>query len=233
MTPLALLGMAFSALLTAVIIEWLGMALGLWALPGAQHARQTLITDLSYLNADFTQTFLGVSPVELSARCAQSVAVWMAYLADQLHLQTVCEQLLRWFQGLTGINPVAVVSSEPFGAQVLSAVTAYMDAAVYAGQTVAVRLVVAALTLPAYALIGLSALLDGLVARDLRKFTGANESAFAYHRFRPWVKRFFVAGWYCYIAWPGSIHPNVIFVPGAILCGWAMFNTAKWFKKFF
>lgn len=245
-SPLALAGMLLGAMVSAVLVEWAGMALGIWTLPGADHARQTLIDDISYLNADFTRSLFGQSPVELAGLAAQSASEWVAKGIERMHLAELYQQFrtegmgifskLRW-PGLTG-ERAAALSVPATGLVVtpemaMQAFFQYFDAALYSIQTVVVRIVVALLTLPAYVLIALACLLDGVVARDIRKFTAANESAFAYHRYRPWAKRFFVVGWYLYIAWPSSIHPNVIFIPSALLCGWAIYNTGKWFKKFF
>lgn len=248
-SPLALLGMFFGALVSAVLIEWVGMATGYWDEPGAEHARQTLVQDITYLNADFTRSILGVSPVELAARAAQSVSQSVADNVERLQIQEIYQQLKAegsgFFSKIIKLPhkqrtnneepPVSgMLNNFPVNADAaLDTFLNYMDAGLYSVQTVVVRVVVAMLTLPAYLLIGFACLLDGVVARDLRKFTAANESAFAYHRYRPWAKRFFVAGWYLYIAWPGPIHPNVVFVPSALLCGLAVFNTGKWFKKFF
>lgn len=245
-SPLALVGMLFGALMSAVVIEWVGMATGFWDEPGAEHARQTLVQDITYLNADFTRSVLGVSPVELAARAAQSVSQSVADTVERLQLQHIYQQLktegsgffskiVKW-PGLPGQHPESarIPPDFPVNADAaLATFLTYLDAGLYSVQTVVVRVVVALLTLPAYLLIGFACLLDGVVARDIRKFTAANESAFAYHRYRPWAKRFFVAGWYLYIAWPGPIHPNVVFVPSALLCGLAIFNVGKWFKKFF
>lgn len=238
-SPFLLLGMGVGALFSAVVIEWFGMVLGFWSLSGSEHARQTLIDDIHYLNADFTRTVLGMSPVELASWSSQSVAYWLAYLVQRFNLQGLYYDAISFVADFKDAGR-ALDSAAIEGAAVsdaarlaLQTFATYVDAAIYSSQTVIVRIVVAILTLPAYLLIGLGALLDGIVARDVRKFTGANESAFAYHRYRPWAKRFFVLGWYFYIAWPGPIHPNVIFVPSALMCGWAIFNTSKWFKKFF
>lgn len=244
-SPLALLGMLFGALVSAVVIEWIGMAAGFWDEPGAQHARQTLVQDITYLNADFTRSVLGVSPVELAAHAAQSVSQSVADTVERLQLEQVYQQLktdgagffskiVKWPLRQQQASTASLSTQFPLNTDLaLTTFFTYLDAGLYSVQTVVVRVVVALLTLPAYLLIGFACLLDGVVARDLRKFTAANESAFAYHRYRPWAKRFFVAGWYLYIAWPGSIHPNVVFVPSALLCGLAIFNTGKWFKKFF
>lgn len=245
-SPVTLLGLIMGALVSAVVIEWAGMATGIWDQPGAEHARQTLVEDINYLNADFTRTLLGVSPLELSALAAQSVARSVESAVEKAHLAELYQQVktggLTWFklpslpgkpatQDQTG-NLAAGLPA--INAQVaLDTFMNYLDAGLYSIQTVVVRVVVALLTLPAYLLIGMACLLDGVVARDLRKYQAANESAFAYHRYRPWAKRFFVAGWYIYISFPGPIHPNVVFVPSALLCGLAIYNTGKWFKMFF
>lgn len=246
--PFVLLGLAVGACVSAIMIEWAGMALGVWALPGAGHARDTLVGDIQYLNADFTRSILGVSPVELAVIASRTTTEWIVLKIESLGVMEMMQQLGQEgssgvFSSLfksvdTGLSSISANAAETNAGlaapnQLYHGLMQYFDAAIYAVQTVVVRIVVAILSLPAYLLIGLVCLLDGIVARDLRRFTAANESSFAYHRYKPWVVRFFVVSWYAYIAWPTSIHPNAVFVPSALLCGWATFNTAKWFKKFF
>lgn len=240
LSPLSLIGMALGAFFTSAIVEWIGMVLGIWDQPGAEHARITLAEDISYLNADFTNTFLGLSPVELASYSAYSLSETISNFFANMNLAGIESEVramvfeLKQFlsAGNTAANET-FVNASPTVSSLIANIGAYLDAAIYSIQIVIVRIVVALLTLPAYILICLAAFLDGVVARDVRRFTGANESAFAYHRYRPWARRFFVLGWYAYISWPASIHPNVVFIPSALLCGWAIFNTAKWFKKFF
>ena len=243
-SPLALVGMMVSALISAVLIEWVGMAIGFWDPPGADHARETLVQDITYLNADFTHSVFGVAPVELAAMAGRSVSQSVVNVAARLQLEQLYRQmktdgaglyrLLKLPQQTSGLGEKMGAGKFPLDAETASrGFFEYLDAGIYSIQTVVVRVVVAILSLPAYVLIGLACLLDGVVARDLRKFTAANESAFAYHRYRPWAKRSFVAGWYLYITWPGPVHPNVVFVPSALLCGLAIYNTGKWFKKYF
>lgn len=239
-SPLALIGMALGAFFTSVVVEWIGMLFGVWSPSGSEHARLTLAEDISYLNSDFTNTFLGLSPVELAAYSASSLSGMIADFFVGMNLGGVESELRSMFdvvkslinRGRAPTGDLAATAS-PIFTSIMTNIGDYLDAAIYSIQIVIVRVVVALLTLPAYVLICLAAFLDGVVARDVRRFTGANESAFAYHRYRPWAKRFFVLGWYTYISWPASIHPNVVFIPSALLCGWAIFNTAKWFKKFF
>lgn len=232
-TPFVLLGMFLSAAFSAIVIEWIGMAVGFWDMPGSEHSKQTLIQDLSYLNRDFTTSIFALSPTEIAASGAETASRKIVTVIDELDLGQMYVDVMVLFQSL----PMQLPGSSPDNPtneiqSALSTLSEYLDAAVFSIQTVVVRVIVALLTLPAYLLIGVACLLDGLVARDLRKYTAANESAFAYHRFRPWAKRFFVIAWYVYIAWPGPIHPNAVFIPSAALFGIAIYNTGKWFKKF-
>jgi integrating conjugative element membrane protein (TIGR03747 family) len=85
--------------------------------------------------------------------------------------------------------------------------------------------------MPAFLLIGVAALIDGLVQRELRIYGGGIERASIYHHAKPWIRPAIVSTWFLYLSIPFSIHPNLIFVPAMLLFGGAVFLTSALYKK--
>lgn len=108
----------------------------------------------------------------------------------------------------------------------------YILAAMLVTQVFAVRLAVLVLALPAFVLLGLMGLTDGLVRRDIRRWSGGRESSFVYH----WAKKLLypalILPWILYLAIPSSIHPNLIVLPFAILFAVSVRVMASTFKKY-
>lgn len=246
-SPLYLLSLAATSLLSSILVEWGGMLFNVWSEPGSDHARMTLISDLQYLNGHFTTTIFGVTPVELAQYCARGgrdwVQSWFHYIGlDQASLaarHTVSDQ---WAQSqsqvmtflqplLTTLQRITTHYNQWVSASLHHLING-LDAALFVTQTFIVRVVVAVLSLPAFILIGLVCFIDGLVGRDLRRITAAIESSYRHHRFLPWIRRFFVAAWFIYLSWPGPVHPNVIFVPSMIGFGITLYFSVFWFKKY-
>jgi integrating conjugative element membrane protein (TIGR03747 family) len=108
----------------------------------------------------------------------------------------------------------------------------YLRAAMIITELVAVRVAIALLSLPAFLFITLVAVVDGLVERDLRRFGGGMERAMLYHYVKPHARMIVVLAWVIYLSAPIGMHPNLIFVPAALLFGWVVFTTVSSFKKF-
>lgn len=232
--PLKIISLIVAAVISTIVIEWIGISIGFWDIPGSGHAKNTLINDINQLNESFTKSLIGLAPVEVASNLANSTSSYVTSVIDNINF--IKNTILKIFEGVKifDINK----NQDFFGKEtdtiispVVNIANVYVSSAIYSIQIVVVRFVVALLSMPAYFLIAIACFLDGVVARDIRRFTAANESAFAFHRFLPWIKRFFFIGWFFYIAWPSTIHPNVVFIPSAFLCGFAAYNTAKWFKK--
>ena len=96
----------------------------------------------------------------------------------------------------------------------------------------AVRLAVLLLAFPAFILLALVGLVDGLVQRDIRRWCGGRESSFVYH----WAKKnlypFLILPWIIYLAMPESIHPNLIVLPFAVCFSISVTIMAATFKKY-
>ena len=108
----------------------------------------------------------------------------------------------------------------------------YVIAAMTVTQVFAVRLAVLTLATPVFALLGLVALVDGLVQRDLRRWCGGRESSFVYHHAKKAILSALILAWIVYLGMPTSVHPNYVILPFAVMFAAAMAVTAGSFKKY-
>ncbi len=74
--------------------------------------------------------------------------------------------------------------------------------------------------------------IDGLVLRDKRKFQGARESTFVFHRLKPIAKLFFFTLFLIYMASPFSISPLLFLFPMTFVSSLFVSLTIKNFKKY-
>lgn len=199
----------FLGMLISIALEWVGM-LFWWAdhkaVHGVLHARAQLDAELSYLAADFRSTLPGVSPAAIAADSA-------TYLYSALFIwrdQDLAEWLLLRSAG--------------------TVVADYLLSALYQVQLYGVRLAIALLSIPAFIVIGLVAAIEGLVDRELRKAGADVEHALVYHFAKAWLVPTLTMTWVVYLSLPISIHPNWIFIPGALLFGYALRVAAANFK---
>jgi hypothetical protein len=73
---------------------------------------------------------------------------------------------------------------------------------------------------------------DGLVLRDIRKFQGARESTFLFHRLKPLARLSFFTLFFVYMVIPFDIPSTVFVVPMVMLSGIFTTFTIKRFKKY-
>jgi integrating conjugative element membrane protein (TIGR03747 family) len=74
--------------------------------------------------------------------------------------------------------------------------------------------------------------IDGLVQRDKRKFQGARESTFLFHRLKPMAQFSFFSLFFLYMVIPLQVSPEVCLIPMMILSGLFMMLAIKSFKKY-
>lgn len=212
--------MLFLAWLFSVVVEWIGMVF-FWSEEGAMHSYDMITTELAYLSDDFKKGFLGLAPVDFARWSASRLDY---YLFEWTHFRN----FIAW-----GINPASDAGNFHFSiAKMITVSAEYISALINVTQVFGIRLAVAILTTPIFILFGIAALVDGLVHRELRRYGGANESSFIYHKVKPWIKPAFITTWFVYLGAPFSIHPNWIFIPAAVVFSLAIFFTAAMFKKF-
>ena len=88
------------------------------------------------------------------------------------------------------------------------------------------------LTLPAYAMVGVMSLVDGLVQRDLRRFGGGLESGLLYHHRKAMRRPMLSLPLFLYLISPWSLHPTTIFVPFVLGFGPFVQGTVARLKKY-
>lgn len=122
-------------------------------------------------------------------------------------------------KGLTwlGVNPYA---------------GSYLAAAINTIKLVILRTTLTLFSLPGYFLISLVAFFEGLVARDIRKFTGEHESSYVFHKVKRLIVPSLILTITIYLILPFSLPPAVVFLPTMILVGVMVYIAVSRFKKF-
>ncbi|MEM9257725.1 MAG: DUF4400 domain-containing protein [Pseudomonadota bacterium] len=108
----------------------------------------------------------------------------------------------------------------------------YLAAAINIAKLISLRLAVCLFTLPAFLLVALVALLDGMVSRDIRKFTGGHESSYVFHKAKRFVIPSLLLTITVYLMIPFSIPPVAVFAPALCLAGVMIYIATSRFKKF-
>jgi energy-coupling factor transporter transmembrane protein EcfT len=75
-------------------------------------------------------------------------------------------------------------------------------------------------------------MIDGLALRDKRKFQGARESTFLFHRLKPLAKLSFFSLFIIYMVMPYGISPSVFLIPMVALSSLFTMLSIKSFKKY-
>ena len=108
----------------------------------------------------------------------------------------------------------------------------YALAAINAVKLVVLRAVLSLFALPGFLLIALAAFFEGLVARDIRRYTGGHESSYIFHKAKRWVIPSVVLTVTLYLMVPFSLPPAVVFAPTMLLAGVMVYVATSRFKKF-
>jgi len=212
-------------LLFSILIEWLGMATDYWQEPDIQHSEKMLAQELKYLNDDFKRSAIVEQPVEFAKNFADRFY--------QITFQaTGIKAAVIWLA-----TPTLATASKTRGIRktlhnMYLLAESYILAAMIVIQIFAVRLAVLILAFPVFVLLALLGLVDGLVQRDIRRWSGGRESSFVYH----WAKKIFypslILPWIIYLAMPVSVHPNLVVLPFAVLFAVSVTVMASTFKKY-
>lgn len=212
---------AVATLVLAVLVEWAGM-LFFWPEQGASHSAGMLTQELSYLSRDFTRSVLVQQPLPFAERFAET-------FYNVLFQKTGIERGLHWLATPERTQHPALHAWIRWAYR---QVAEYLLAAMTITEVFAVRLAVLVLSAPAFALLAGIGVIDGLVQRDIRRWSGGRESAFLYH----WAKKCIVPSlalpWMIYLAMPVSIHPNVVVLPFALALALALHVLTATFKKY-
>ena len=107
----------------------------------------------------------------------------------------------------------------------------YILAAIYIIQVVVVRLMVIVCAIPAFMVLNLFFMADGLFIRQLRKLSGATESAYIYHHAKRWIKPLIGLPIVLLLSSPWSVHPSVFILFVSAVPGFFVWMSAAYFKK--
>lgn len=88
------------------------------------------------------------------------------------------------------------------------------------------------LILPMFFWVGLLGLIDGLVLRDLRTFSGGRESSLVYHRARSMALSSVLIGLFLYLILPLNMAPDLMLLPFVMAFGLLISIAARAFKKY-
>lgn len=217
-----ILGVLIFSAVMSVIMEWIGMT---WWFTedyqGYEHAQEMFDSELSYLNASARDGALdSYAAVQANEYVQTAISVtffesgFMDWIRSSYIIQPNDNDVVAFFKSIQ------------------ASIYDYLIAMVFTLMTFMVRVTILTLSLPVFLMFGLVGLADGLMKRDIRRFTGGHESSFVYHIAKGFSVPFLVFGWIIYLAMPVSIHPNFVITPFAVMFAFAIFITASKFKKY-
>ncbi|UQS88716.1 TIGR03747 family integrating conjugative element membrane protein [Pseudomonas chlororaphis subsp. piscium] len=223
--PFRLFGIMVAALMLSILVECVCMAL-LWPDQGWHHARDMLQYELAQLSAEFTRSAVVQEPGRTAQALVDEAYQWIFIKTGLIgDIQSASRRAsagtsrtvhdFRYYLGVVYVN-----------------LEQYLIAAAYMVLVFLVRLLVLCVSLPLFLLAVFVGLVDGLVRRDLRRFSAGRESGFVYHRARASLMPLVVLPCVVYLALPISVHPLLILLPCALLLGLAMNIAAGSFKKY-
>lgn len=101
-----------------------------------------------------------------------------------------------------------------------------------AAEIVINRVMIFVMNLPLLLNIMMILIVDGLGQRDIRKFQGARESTFFFHRLKPMIKWIFVISFLMYLCAPCIIHQKVILIPMIVVISIMTRTLIQNYKKY-
>lgn len=167
------------------------------------HAATLLVTERGYIEAIERFPLMALSPIRVASMTASQ-------------FDRVTAGVRRSAQQARARDPLAV----------------YLLAAVNTVKLVLLRLVVCVFSLPGYLVVAVGALIDGIVSRDIRKFTGGHESSYVFHKAKRWLLPGIIGTVSVYLMVPWSLYPALVFAPSMALFGVMVYLAASRFKKF-
>ena len=207
--------------LMATVIEIVGMYT-LWPEQRAGHARAALVEDYGYVRS-FPRSLI----VDDTEAFARQLAGWAAWPYERLDTG---RQIAR-LRSLGAAAPLA--GPPPLRARLMSDAADWLEASYYCAQDTAVRLAIAIFGLPAFAMAIALGMVDGLVRRDLRKWSGGRESSFLYHHAKRFTGWFLGVGFAAYLIWPfGGVNPAALVLGFAAAVALSLSTTVSSFKKY-
>lgn len=216
---LRLLGLLSASLIFSIVLEFVGM-LWFWPEQGWHHSHAMWLTELGWLSDHFKSSLLVEEPAQATAEVIQHLNEWVVVRSGWAQSDTQLELLSQ------------EMSMQGQFAQAYVVLQDYLLAALFTVFTFVVRLAVLTLATPLFLLAVITGAVDGLMRRDLRRFSADRESSFVYHRAKRTLLPLMVSPWLIYLSLPTSVNPIWVLVPCAALLGWMVAITATTFKKY-
>ncbi|HBO0987396.1 TPA: TIGR03747 family integrating conjugative element membrane protein [Pseudomonas aeruginosa] len=223
--PFRFFGVMVGALALSILLECACMTL-FWPEQSWRHARDMLGFEAAQLSANFTRSALVQEPGRTAHALLDHAYEWI-FIKTGLS-STIEDASRRSRDGLSQTTR----DFRYYLSVVYDHLEHYLIAAAYTVLVFALRLLVLVLSLPLFVLAAFVGLVDGLVRRDLRRFSAGRESGFIYHRARASLMPLAVLPWVTYLALPVSVHPLLVLLPCASLLGLAVNIAAGSFKKY-
>lgn len=216
---LRLLGLLFASLIFSIVLEFVGM-LWFWPEQGWHHSHAMWLSELGWLSDHFKHSLLVEEPAQATAKVLEHLNEWVVLRSG-------------WAQSDTPLKLLSQeMSVQGQFAQAYVVLQDYLVAALFTVFTFVVRLAVLTLAMPLFLLAVITGAVDGLMRRDLRKFSADRESSFVYHRAKRALLPLMISPWVIYLSLPTSVNPIWVLLPCAALLGWMVAITATTFKKY-
>lgn len=229
-----LVSVAVGAWIVGMLIE-IGGGYFLWKGQGIWHAQSLVQQDLEYIAA---------APRSLLVR---DTVAFSLQLAGWVRMPYEKLGVLRWYQRMhapAAADPAAMpFSGNTVAPQLRGIGTATADAArvasewlvisMFVAQDVLLRMAIGAFAMPAFVLACLIGVVDGLVRRDRRRWTGGRESSFVYHHAKRYTGWALTGGFGLYLSWPfGGFNPAHMVLVFTVLVAVTLSTTVGAFKKY-
>lgn len=226
-----LVAVSFTAVIVGVLIE-LGGSYTIWKGQGTQHVRSLVIQDLGYIAAA-PKSIVVSDTVNFSHQMIRYIALPFEKFGvlkwyDKAHgkPQKNAEEKL-------GSGKRMKQSLDTTTHHVMQFISKLLVVVMYVAMDVGLRLSIALYALPAFVLACLVGSVDGLVRRDLRRWSGGRESSFIYHHAKRYTSLALTSGFGLYLAWPfGGFNPALMVLVFTVLVAASLSTTIAAFKKY-
>lgn len=236
-----LVSAAISAWIVGVLIE-IGGTYTIWKNQGAGHARSLVEEDLGYIAAAPRSILVGQT-VPLS----RQIVHWVQWPYERFGI-------LKWH---AKAHPASLPNGGPATPQEAGARTQdkspfalkhklknitsglgrvlseWALITMYVAMDVLLRMSIAVYALPAFVLACMMGMVDGLVRRDIRRWSGGRESSFVYHHAKRYTGWALTGGFGLYLTWPfGGFNPAYMVLVFTVLVAISLSTTVAAFKKY-
>jgi integrating conjugative element membrane protein (TIGR03747 family) len=208
------------SLMLSIVIEWLGITF-FWPEQGHHHALTMLHDETEYLNHHL---------LKVTSELDRAI-------------YHITQQAVAWVEHDSGINTLIQRMASPGRIQegklnewshaLYVNYEAYLLAVPAITQLFFVRMAIVIFSLPAFLLLAIVGVVDGLVERDLRRWGGGRESSNLYNLARKTVSPLFIIACVLYISSPVTVHPGWIIIPFACVVALSLRITLSRLKKYF